>query len=186
MSGLTDAPGRDRRGAGRRHPVQARHDGPAGALVRRSQGRRRGRQRHGRQPPQHGHPLAGAGICHRAESGAAGAGGAGRGDGGAGRGGRLAARGAGGAGRLSRRHAGRGPGPDHRHPERRLAGGVRSQRQRLDRGAGHGEGPGQAALPLVVRHTAMPVEAPPHHLQSAAMANWAWWPCRRSGCSRSC
>ena len=44
--------------------------------------------------------------------------------------------GAGGAGRLSRRHPGRGPGPDHRHAARRLAGGVRPRGARLHRGAG--------------------------------------------------
>ena len=59
-------------------------------------------------------------------------------------------------------------------------------RRRLDRGARHGEGPGQAALPLGLRHAAMPVEVSRHHLQSRAMASWAWWRCRRSGCSRSC
>ena len=48
------------------------------------------------------HPLAGAGICHRPEPGAARAGGAGRGDRGAGRRRRLAQVGAGGARRLSR------------------------------------------------------------------------------------
>ena len=36
------------------------------------------------------------------------------------------------------------------------------------------------------RHAAMSVEISPHHLQSATMASWAWWRCRRSGCSRSC
>ena len=51
--------------------------------------------------------------------------------------GRLAARGAAGAGRLSRRHAGRGPGPHHRHPDRGLSRAVRSARHRLDRSARH-------------------------------------------------
>ena len=46
--------------------------------------------------------------------------------------------------------------------------------------------PGQAALPLGLWHAAMPVEVSPHHLQSPNMASWAWWRCRRSGCSRSC
>ena len=95
-------PGRHRRGARRRHPVPARHPAAPGALVRQSEGRRGGRQRHRRQPPQPHHPLAGAGICHRPEPRAAGAGGARRGDGGAGRGRGLAARGAHRARRLSR------------------------------------------------------------------------------------
>ena len=69
------------------------------------------------------------------------------------------------AGRLSRRHAGRRPGPDHRHPGRRLSRAVRFQRHCLDRGARHGQRPRQAALPLGLRHAAMPVEIPPHHLQ---------------------
>ena len=51
QQGPGPGPGRDRRGAGRRHPVPARHHRPAGALVRRPQGRRGGRQRPGRQPP---------------------------------------------------------------------------------------------------------------------------------------
>jgi peptidoglycan/xylan/chitin deacetylase (PgdA/CDA1 family)/spore germination protein YaaH len=58
----------------------------------RSQGRRGGGQRQGRQPHQHDHPLAGAGIYRGAESGTPRAVGAGHADGGARRGGRLAAR----------------------------------------------------------------------------------------------
>ena len=81
--------------------------------------------------------------------------------------------GAGEAGRLSRRHAGRRPGPHHRHPGRRLSRAVRFQRHRLDRGARHGQRPRQAALPLGLRHPAMPVEIPPHHLQSANSRSWA-------------
>ncbi len=68
--GLAARHRRDRGGAGRRHPVPARHHRPPGPLVRRSQGGRRGRQRHGRQPAQPDHPLAGAGIRHRPEPGA--------------------------------------------------------------------------------------------------------------------
>jgi hypothetical protein len=61
--GLRKAQRRRRRGAGRRHPVPA-DTLAARPLVRRPAGRRGGRQRHRRQPPQPDHPLAGAGICH--------------------------------------------------------------------------------------------------------------------------
>ena len=107
--------GRDRRGAGRRHPVPARHPRPAGALVRRPQGRARW--------PATPWSATGCNLITRwqaleyvtaqnlerralAALGAVtvvpGAVGAWR---------RV---GAGGARRLSRRHPGRGPGPDHR------------------------------------------------------------------------
>ena len=71
---------------------EQRHHFTAGALVRRSADRRGGRQRQGRQPHQHDHALAGAGIYRGAESGTPRAFGAGHADRGAGRGGRLAAR----------------------------------------------------------------------------------------------
>ena len=119
--GLANAPGRGGGGAGRRHPVQSRHHFAAGALVRRSRDRRGGGQCQGRQPHQHDHPLAGAGIYRGAESGAPRAVGAGHADRGAGRGGRLAARRAARAGRLSRRHPGGRSGSHHRHPDRGLS-----------------------------------------------------------------
>ncbi len=70
--------------------------------------------------------------------------------------------------RLSLRHPGRGSGPDHRRPDRRLAHRVRSRRARLYRGAGDGFGPVETAVPLVVRHAAMHLEASGGDLQPQA------------------
>jgi peptidoglycan/xylan/chitin deacetylase (PgdA/CDA1 family)/spore germination protein YaaH len=71
-----------------------------------------------------------------------------------------------GRGRLSLRHPGRGHGPD-------LAGarGGLGHRQRawgpgLHRGAGQSGRPAQTAVPLELRHPAMPVEAPPVVVQT--------------------
>ncbi len=72
----------------------------------------------------------------------------------------LAPVGAGEPGRLPVRHPRRGPGPDDRGPAGGLARGVRSRRQGLYRSARHHLGPPEAALPLVLRHPAMHLEAP--------------------------
>ena len=45
-------------------------------------------------------------------------------------------------------------------PEGRLHRALRQHGDRVDRGAGHDQGARQAALPLGLRHVAMPVEAP--------------------------
>ena len=66
-----------------------------------------------------------------------------------------------GVGGVSERHAGRGHRPHHGDLPRRLAGRLRAGGPRLDRGAGR---PGTAvapALPVVLRHDAGDVEAPP-------------------------
>ncbi len=62
--------------------------------------------------------------------------------------------------RLSGRHARRGPGSHHRDPARRLGGRLRRRGGGVDRGARDLPRARQAALPLGVRHAAMPVEAP--------------------------
>jgi hypothetical protein len=54
--------------------------------------------------------------------------------------------------RLSRRHAGRGPGPDHRHPAQGLEDRLRRGRGGVDRSARNAARAGQAAFPLGVRH----------------------------------
>ncbi len=69
--------------------------------------------------------------------------------------------------RLSGRHPGGGSGPHARLSARRVAGGVRLLGARLHRGSGDGEGPLEPALPLVVRHPAVPVEASAGPLQPA-------------------
>ena len=53
----------------------------------------------------------------------------------------------------------RGSGSDHRHSEGRLPGGLRRRCRGVDRSARYRRRARQAALPLVVRHAAMPVEA---------------------------
>ena len=71
-------------------------------------------------------------------------------------------------------------------PARRLARRVRSRRARLHRGAGDGGGALEPALPLVVRHPAVPLEAPRRRTFDRKHAGArASSPCRRSGCSRS-
>ena len=84
-----------------------------------------------------------------------------------GRGRRLAPIGIGQARRLPDRHPRRGSGPDHCHTEGRLPGDLRSGCRRLDRGARHRRRACEAALPLVVRHIAMPVEARRRHAASS-------------------
>ena len=69
---------------------------------------------------------------------------------------------------------------------RRLSRAVRRRRHRLDRSARHARRPGAAALPLGLRHAAMPVEAPRRVSSGRATARSAWSRCRKSGCSRSC
>ncbi|MEI9928936.1 MAG: glycosyltransferase [Sphingomonas sp.] len=158
-----------------RHPVRAADDRTAGALVRRSRLRRGRGQRQGRQPRQHRRALAGDRICDRAEferraplarfdammvvPGAVGA---------------------------WRREAlddvggypidtlAEGPGPHHRHPARRLGASPMTsrrspgpRRRKLRRAR-------QAALPLGVRHAAMPVEAPRDPDRSAAGRAGRW------------
>ncbi len=74
---------------------------------------------------------------------------------------------AGTARRLPCRHAGGRPGPHHCRAEGRLSHPVRRRGHRLDRGARHRPRPRPPALPLGLRHPAMPVEASRRHLQSA-------------------
>ena len=108
-------------------------------------------------------------------------------DGGAWRGGRLAPRRPGRAGRLSRRHVGRGPGPDHRHCSSpaiacmfdssaiawteapATVSGLAKQRFRWAYGT-------LQCLWKYRRITFNP----------RLRRSWAWWRCRRCGCSRSC
>ena len=61
-----------------------------------------------------------------------------------------------------------------------------SSADRLDRGARYGQRPRQAALPLGLRHAAMPVEASRGDAAGRATARSGSLPCRRPGCSSSC
>ncbi len=178
---------RRRESSSRSTPTRSssRDDRAAGALVRRPADRRGRGQRQGRQPRQPRHALAGGRICHRAEPGAPRAGRVRRDDGRAGRGRRVAARRAGRGRRLSGRYAGGGSGPDHRDPARGLAGRLRYRCGGLDRGARDVPRARQAALPLGVRHAAMPVEAPRRPPHAPSRRAWLWSACRRRGCSRS-
>ena len=156
-----------RRRARRRHPFREGRDLKARALVRRSCGRCRGRQRQGRQPHQHDHALAGARICHQSEPRAPGACRAWLHHGRSRRHRRLETGGARAFGRLPARYARRGPGPDDGDADRWLHGALRQLCHWLDRSAGYGKGPRQAALPLGLRHAAMSVEVPQGDAQAA-------------------
>ena len=63
---------------------------------------------------------------------------------------------------------------------------LRPDARRLDRSAGELRGARQAALPLGVRHAAMPVEARRRHGRGQAARACAASACRRRSCSRSC
>ncbi len=159
-----------------------------GRLVRwfqRSPDRGGGRQRHRRQPAEHRHPLAGAGICHRPEPGAPRPGGPGRGDRGARRGRGLAQERAGRPGRLSADTL--AEDQDLTIACQRAGWKVAfDPRPRPSPRPRHRRGPAQAALPLVVRHPAMRLEAPRGPVQSKTPGPGLRGPAAASGCSRSC
>ena len=121
----------------------------------------------GRQPHQHDHALAGAGIYRGAESGAPRACSPRHAHRRSRRRRRMAQKRASGAWRFSGRHAGRGSGPHHRHPEGGLSREVRFIGDCLDRSAAHRARARQAAFPLGLWHAAMSVEISRHHLQRA-------------------
>src|SRR5207253_877543 len=59
-----------------------------------------------------------------------------------------------------------GHGPHAHLPPARLPAGLFARGRGVDRGAGDVARAGEAALPLVLRHDAVPLEAPRHDLQS--------------------
>ena len=176
-------------GAGRRrHRLRAGRDRPAGAAVR-GPARRRGlRQHQGGQPARAARPLAAPGVRDRLQPRPADV----RRAAGAcrpcpARSARSAARRVRRRRRRVRRDARRGHRPhDGGHPGR-LAGGVRAEPRSPGPRRRRAAAAVAAALPLVLRHDAGDVEAPPRAGASAARpAGWAGAGCATCCSSRCC
>ena len=184
--GIQRAARRDRRLPRRRHAVRAGHVRGARRAARAPRGRRRRRQREGRQPREPRHALAGAGVRHVAEPRPARVLPAQLHHRDSRRGGRLAPFAGARGRRIHARHARRGPGPHDHDPQDGTRDRVRRARDRVDRGARHARHAVAAAVPLVVRHAAVRVEAPRRAVQPRATARSASSRCRTRGSSSCC
>ena len=87
-------------------------------------------------------------------------------------------------GRLRRRYPGRRHRPHPEDPARRLPHPLRAGRRGFHRSSRRHARPGQAALPLGLRHSAGRLETSRRALRAADMDRSASWPCPASGFSR--
>ena len=88
-------------------------------------------------------------------------------------------------GRFPSGHAGGGYRPDAEPAPARLPHPLHGRRRGVDGSARNHPRAGQATLPLVFRHDAMPLETSRHALQSASSGRWDFSACRACGFSRS-